>query len=168
MSKSSNSQYLYREVQVDPFVLSTLFLGDEKYNANEVALVEEFKELQDQLLQRVMGVIKTQLTERQREVMIKIYIEQRTQMETAELLGVCQTTVHKILAGNVDYQSVSDDAPALKTTQSEDLSKKYKKGTKGKRYGGALKKIRKLCYDDAEIVELFQKMDEIRSALSEL
>lgn len=90
-------------------------------------------------------------------------------METAELLGVCQTTVHKILAGNVDYSSVSDDSLIpRKNTQSEDLSKKYKKGTKGKRYGGALKKIRKLCQEDPEITEIFQRMDEIRATLSEI
>jgi DNA-directed RNA polymerase specialized sigma subunit len=99
MSKSSNSQYLYREVVVDPVILATVYLGDAKYQSHEVELMEEFKELQDDLVTRVMEVINTQLTERQREVMIKTYIEQRTQMEVADLLGVCQTTIHKIISG---------------------------------------------------------------------
>lgn len=144
MSKSSNSQYLYREVVVDPVILSTVYLGDAKFQSNEVELMEEFKELQDDLVVRVMEVINTQLTERQREVMIKTYIEQRTQMEVADLLGVCQTTIHKIISGNIDYSNG------------------------GRRYGGALKKIRRLCETDEKILEVLSRMEEIKGLLSEI
>lgn len=144
MSKSSNSQYLYREVSVDPVVLSTVYLGDAKCNMNEIDLTEEFKELQDALVARVMVIMETALTERQREVMIRTFLEGRTQMEVADMLGVCQTTIHKIISGNLDYQNG------------------------GRRYGGALKKIRKVAENDVEISTILSRMDEIRSALSEI
>jgi predicted DNA-binding protein YlxM (UPF0122 family) len=144
MSKSSSSQYLYREVVVDPVILATVYLGDAKFHIHEVELKEEFKELQDALVVRVMDVIQTQLTERQREVMIKTYIEGRTQMEVADLLGVCQTTVHKIISGNIDYSNG------------------------GRRYGGALKKIRRLCETDQEIKDILGRMEEIKGLLSEI
>lgn len=144
MSKSSSSQYLYREVVVDPTILATVYLGDAKFHIHEVELKEEFKELQDSLSVAVMEVINTQLTERQREVMIKVYVEQRTQMEVADLLGVCQTTVHKIVSGNIDYSNG------------------------GRRYGGALKKIRRLCEGNEEIKEILSRMEEIKGLLSEI
>lgn len=143
MSKSSNSQYLYREVSVDPVILSTVFLGNARFLDNEVELMEEFKELQDDLFDKIMGIINTKLTERQREVMIKTFLEGRTQMEVADLLGVCQTTIHKILMGNIDYFNNK------------------------RRYGGAVKKIKKFCDEDTEIQVILTRMDEIRGLLSE-
>jgi uncharacterized protein with von Willebrand factor type A (vWA) domain len=144
MSKSSSIQHLYREISIDPNILSTVFLGKAQYSINEEELMEEFKTLQDLLIEKLKYVIATQLTERQREVMIKIYFEQRTQMETADLLGVCQTTIHKIVSGNIDYSN-KDGA---------------------KRYGGALKKIRKFCETDPEVIQILARMEEIRGELS--
>jgi DNA-directed RNA polymerase specialized sigma subunit len=51
---------------------------------NEEVLMEEFKTLQDDLMAKVREIIMTKLTERQREVMTKVYFEQRTQMEVAD------------------------------------------------------------------------------------
>ena len=104
--------------------------------------MEEFKTLQDDLMTKVTEIIMSKLTERQREVMIKTYFEQRTQMEVADLLGVCQTTVHKIIMGNIDYSNGA------------------------KRYGGAIKKIRKLCDEDEEIRQILARMEEIKAELS--
>lgn len=143
MSKSSNSQYLYREVVVDPVILSTVYLGDAKYNLHETELVEEMKNLQEDLFAKLKEIIYNQLTERQREVMIKTYFEGRTQMEVADLLGVCQTTIHKIISGNIDYSN------------------------NGKRYGGALKKIRKICETDETVLDILARIAELKSQLSE-
>lgn len=62
-----------------------------------------------------------------------------TQTEVAIELGLCQPTVHKVLKGNIDYQNG------------------------GKRYGGALKKIRKLCDSDSEIQDLLTKIQRARN-----
>jgi predicted DNA-binding protein YlxM (UPF0122 family) len=128
---------------VDPVILSTVYLKNATYNINEVELMEELKELQDRLIAKIKEVIDTCLTERQREVMIRTYMEQRTQMEVADMLGVCQTTVHKIISGNIDYSNG------------------------GRRYGGALKKIKKICESDQEVIEIFARLEEIKGLLSE-
>jgi hypothetical protein len=105
--------------------------------------MEEMKELQDRLIAKIKEVIDTCLTERQREVMIRTYMEQRTQMEVADMLGVCQTTVHKIISGNIDYSNG------------------------GRRYGGALKKIKKICESDQEVIGILGRLEEIKGLLSE-
>ena len=128
---------------VDPVILSTVYLRNATYNINEVELMEELKELQDRLIEKIKEVIDTCLTERQREVMIRTYMEQRTQMEVADMLGVCQTTVHKIISGNIDYSNG------------------------GRRYGGALKKIKKICETDQEVVQILTRLEEIKGALSD-
>lgn len=128
---------------VDPIILSTVYLKNATYNINEVELMEELKELQDQLICKIKEVINTCLTERQREVMIRTYMEQRTQMEVADMLGVCQTTVHKIISGNIDYSNG------------------------GRRYGGALKKIKKICESDQEVIGILSRLEEIKGALSD-
>jgi hypothetical protein len=130
-------------VVVDPIILSTVYLKNATYNINEVELMEELKELQDQLICKIKEVINTCLTERQREVMIRTYMEQRTQMEVADMLGVCQTTVHKIISGNIDYSNG------------------------GRRYGGALKKIKKICESDQEVIGILSRLEEIKGALSD-
>jgi hypothetical protein len=83
------------------------------------------------------------LTSRQSEVVKKIYFEQKTQMEVADSLGLCQTTIHKIIAGNVDYLHG------------------------GKRYGGALKKLKKLCMADPEIQEILDGISQLRQELAD-
>lgn len=128
---------------VDPVILSTVYLRNATYNINEVELMEELKELQDRLIEKIKEVIDTCLTERQREVMIRTYMEQRTQMEVADMLGVCQTTVHKIISGNIDYSNG------------------------GRRYGGALKKIKKICESDQEVIGILGRLEEIKGLLSE-
>lgn len=101
------------------------------------------KELQDRLIAKIKEVIDTCLTERQREVMIRTFLEQRTQMEVADMLGVCQTTVHKIISGNIDYSNG------------------------GRRYGGALKKIKKICETDPDVAQILARLEEIKGLLSE-
>lgn len=142
MSKSSHVQWQYREISIDPNILSTVFLGKQQYSINEEALVEEMRTLQEELMDKVRQIIDSGLTARQKEVMVKTYFEHRTQMEVADLLGVCQTTVHKIIAGNIDYSNG------------------------GKRYGGAIKKIKKICDEDADVKEILARLDEIRAELS--
>lgn len=139
MAKSDRIQYKYREILVDPTIMSNFSFGDMAYEPVNYELMDELVGLTEELTERVKVLIDTKLTDRQTDVVKKIYFEQKTQMEVADSLGLCQTTIHKILKGNIDYANG------------------------GKRYGGALKKLRKLCATDEEIQNILKKIQDIRA-----
>lgn len=121
--------------------MSNFSFGDMVYEQIDYQKVDEMIGLTEDLLERVTELIETRLTDRQTEVVQKIFFEQKTQMEVADSLGLCQTTIHKILKGNIDYANGR------------------------KRYGGALKKLKKLCDSDLEIQNILNKIQEIRAEL---
>ena len=141
MAKSDSIQHAYREILVDPNIMSNFAFDDMVYEAIDYEKMDEIVGLTEELFERVKELIETRLTDRQTEVVQKIYFEQKTQMEVADSLGLCQTTIHKILKGNIDYANGA------------------------KRYGGALKKLRKLCDNDPEIQNILKKIQEIKAEL---
>jgi hypothetical protein len=143
MAKSDNIQYQYRELLVAPDVMANIHHSVIAYDQVDYQKKDELHELTERLIEAVNELIATKLTDRQSEVVQKIYFEQRTQMEVADSLGLCQTTIHKILKGNIDYSNG------------------------GKRYGGALKKLRKLCSNSPEIQGIITRMTQIRVELSD-
>lgn len=129
--------YNYVEISIDPHLLSNFSNEDGMAEFLRThAYTEEFQNLKIELLKEVMYIIENCLTDKQREVMKMTYLEGKTQNEISEKLGKHQTTIHKILQGNIDYNN------------------------KKKRYGGALKKIRKLCSSNEKIQNILQKMRE--------
>jgi hypothetical protein len=76
---------------------------------------------------QILRIIDEKLTQKQKDV-IKLRLKGFTQFYIGTLLNRHQTTVHKILNGNVDY-------------------KNSKKSNVKKRYGGIIKKLKKLCLD---------------------
>ncbi len=106
-------------------------------------LSEEYLDLKEQLNERMWEIIEEGLTKRQKETLKLVVLEGKTQNEVAKLLDINQTSVHKIVHGNIDYRS--------------DGSKK--------RYGGAVKKIQKLCSVDPEIQEILKELMEIAGCL---
>lgn len=138
MAKSDSIQYKYREIPVDPTLVNNFSLEDQLH-FNTRASTDTLLDLLDDLSSRIKFIIDNKLTLRQRQVVDSIYFKQMTQTEVALELGLCQPTVHKVLKGNIDYQNG------------------------GKRYGGALKKIRKLCDADSEIQELLEKIQQERN-----
>ena len=56
----------------------------------------------DQILVGVHNADKINLTKKQKEVIRMTFIEGKTQNEISSELGKHQTTVHKILQGNID------------------------------------------------------------------
>lgn len=102
---------------------------------------DELLDLMQELAEHVREIIETQLTDRQREVVEKIYYEQMTQTEVAQELGLCQPTIHKVIFGNLDYQHG------------------------GKRYGGALKKLRKLAFVHPGIQKVLARITELKREL---
>lgn len=142
MAKSDNIQHQYREILVDPILMSSFNFGSLIYEDINPELVDELVGLSEELMEKIKNLIDTQLTSRQTEVVKKIFFEQKTQMEVADSLGLCQTTIHKILKGNIDYANGA------------------------KRYGGALKKLKKLCLLDEDIKNILNKIQLIRADLT--
>lgn len=130
----------YVEINMDPSLLNNFSNEDSIASfLSAYSCSEEFLKLKNELLEEVMNIIENCLTDKQREVMKMTYIEGKTQNQISAELGKHQTTIHKILQGNIDYNNQK------------------------KRYGGALKKIRKLCTNNKKIQEILKKMKEEHS-----
>lgn len=143
MAKSDSIQFQFREVLVDPDIMANFQESAFTYNHTDMEKKDELLELTGELIAAIKDLINTKLTKRQSEVVKKIYFEQRTQMEVADSLGLCQTTIHKIIKGNIDYSNG------------------------GKRYGGALKKLNKLCQADSEISNILSRISQLKAELAE-
>jgi len=137
-NKSDSYQYRIIEIAIDPFVLSD-FPSDDGLGAqaNSSGFSEELVELRQQLIQEVRRLIKTLLTPRQRQV-ITLRLQGKTQVEIGRKLGIHQTTVHNTISGVIDY----------------------KQG--GSRYGGLVKKLRKLCFKDERVLAILKRIEEVR------
>lgn len=131
------TSHSFIEISIDPSLLNN-FANEDGITAyfSSYATSEEFQKLKIELFEEVMSIIDGSLTEKQKEVMRMTYLEGKTQNEISIELGKHQTTIHKILQGNIDYNNQK------------------------KRYGGALKKIRKLCANNEKIQSILQKMRE--------
>ena len=140
MAKSDSIQFKYREILAAPETLE-MFHTSNCHNYLYLQKKDELAELTEQLTDAVKDLIENKLTSRQSEVVKKIYFEKKTQMEVADSLGLCQTTVHKILKGNIDYMNNKN------------------------RYGGALKKLNKLCTSDPVINQILEDIKQIRAEL---
>jgi DNA-binding CsgD family transcriptional regulator len=138
-NKSDSYQHKIVEITVDPVVLNDFPL----YNGlgaqlNLAMYSEDFYELRQQLMDEVMRIITTSLTKRQAEVVL-LRLEGKTQTQIADELGIHQTTVHKLLMGNIDYANGK------------------------KRYGGAIKKLKKICAKDERVLDILCQMEELRN-----
>lgn len=125
------------EISIDPILLNN-FSTEDGIGAyfSSCSVSEEFRKLRSELLEEVMSIINNNLTEKQKEVIHMTYMEGKTQNEISIELGKHQTTIHKILKGNIDYNNQK------------------------KRYGGALKKIKKVCANNKKIQDILIKMRE--------
>lgn len=138
-NKSDSYQHKIVEITVDPVILNDFPI----YNGlgaqlNLAMYSEEFYELRQKLMDEVLRIIKTNLTKRQAEVVL-LRLEGKTQIQIAEELNIHQTTVHKLLMGNIDYANNK------------------------KRYGGAIKKLKKICAKDEKILDILYQMEELRN-----
>lgn len=138
-NKSDSYQYKIVEISVDPNVMNEFALIESlgsQLNLSKYS--ERFDELREKLLEKVTQLIETKLTQRQSEVIL-LRLQGKTQIQIADELGIHQTTVHKLLSGNIDYANGK------------------------KRYGGAIKKLQKLCNKDKEIQEILDEMEELKT-----
>lgn len=138
-NKSDSYQYRIIEIQIDPFLLADFPLED-GFGAlvNTSGYSEALADLRQQLMREVRRLIKTVLTKRQSEVML-LRLQGKTQVEIGHKLGIHQTTVHKTISGVIDYKNG------------------------GACYGGAIKKLRKMCLRDERVLTILKKIEEVRA-----
>lgn len=96
-----------------------------------------------ELMDKINEIIDTKLTPRQKQVVKKIYFDGMTQTEVAKELGLCQPTIHKLILGNIDYSHNK------------------------RRYGGAVKKIKKICDNSPDIQEIIVKIANLKLEMME-
>lgn len=127
----------YIEISIDPSLLNS-FANEDGMSSflSTCSSSEKVKELKSDLLGEVMHIIENCLTAKQKEVMKMTYLDGKTQNEISLELGKHQTAIHKMLKGNIDYSNNK------------------------KRYGGALKKIRKLCSNSERIQEILMQIKD--------
>lgn len=138
-NKSDSYQHKIVEITVDPVVLNDFPINNGLgAQMNLAKCSEEFYDLKERLMKEILRIIRNDLTERQAEV-VTLRLEGKTQIQIADQLGIHQTTVHKLLMGNIDYANGK------------------------KRYGGAIKKLKKICAKDKTVLEILRKMEELRT-----
>ena len=133
--------YSYIELSMDPHLLNN-FSNEEGLEAFLIShsCSEEFRALRAELLKEVMKIINNCLTKKQKAIMRMTYFEGKTQDEISVELGRDQSTIHKTLRGNVDYNNQK------------------------KRYGGAIKKIKRLCAKNDKINNILARMEAYYTA----
>ncbi|HUU88833.1 MAG TPA: LuxR C-terminal-related transcriptional regulator [Candidatus Glassbacteria bacterium] len=139
-NRSDAYQPQLMEISVDPFVLGDLSLAQGMSYRLEFDRSEKLMDLRDELKIEVMRIIETGLTKRQEQV-VKLTLNGETQNEIAKQLGINQTSVHKVIRGNIDYKNGK------------------------RRYGGAFKKLIKLCQKDEKIQDILNDIRELSEEL---
>jgi DNA-binding CsgD family transcriptional regulator len=143
-SEDSDITPNFIEISIDPSLLNN-FSNEESLNVffSSNTTSEEFQKLKLELAQEILFLIETKLTKKQQEIIKLTYIDGKTQNQISSILGKNQSTVSKALQGNIDYRN------------------------KRRRYGGAIKKIRKLCAGNQNIKDILKKMKEKQDELKE-
>lgn len=101
---------------------------------------EKIQELRSQLLEEIYGIIHGDaLTDHQKKILMMRLVG-KTQNEIAEHLGITQSAVHKALHGNIDYKNDK------------------------KRYGGIIKKLKKICSNNSEIQRILGQIERVKNS----
>ena len=144
VSNSGDSDLIgpsYIEMAVDPLVLSS-FAEERGIGAILTAssLSDELVELRSELIKELLRIIEVSLTAKQKQIIKLVFLDGKTQIEAAEAIGKNQSTIQKTLRG----------------VEVVDINNK----TNRKRYGGALKKLKRLCAHNDRIRDLMRQMGE--------
>ncbi len=140
MGNSKLYQYKIVEISFDQSKLNNF--STERSIGNVLSdnqFSEEIQELREDLLNELYSIINgNYLTEHQKKILF-MRLMGKTQNEIAEHLGITQSAVHKAMHGNIDYKNNK------------------------KRYGGIVKKLKKICSSNSNIQDILKKIEEIRS-----
>lgn len=101
---------------------------------------EQIQDLREELLEEIYDIIHgDSLTDHQKKILMMRLVG-KTQNEIAEHLGITQSAVHKALHGNIDYKNDK------------------------KRYGGIIKKLKKICGNNSNIQRILRQIEEAKNS----
>lgn len=104
---------------------------------------DKILDLRETLIEQLYDVVHGGfLTEHQKKILF-MRLMGKTQNEIAEHLGITQSAVHKAMHGNIDYKNNK------------------------KRYGGIIKKLRKICKTNEGIQVILQKISDVKNGNDE-
>jgi DNA-binding CsgD family transcriptional regulator len=129
-------QHTYKEFPQDPLMMQVI--RESGQHAAAVGYSDELIELRERLQLRVVSNLQTILTERQHTALTLYTSGLYTQTEIAEQMGICQSSVHKTIFGNIVYKV----KPIV-------------------RHGGAISRLRKWAETDAECIEILQAIADL-------
>lgn len=96
-------------------------------------------QLREELIEEIYKIISGEhLTQHQKKILF-MRLSGKTQNEIAGHLGITQSAVHKAMHGNIDYKNNK------------------------KRYGGIIKKLRKICATESRIIDILKNIDDIKN-----
>jgi len=138
MKKNSKSyQYKIVEVSFDYEKLSNFSENRGiSHILKENSYSDKMTDLREKLLEELYEVIHGNvLTEHQKKILF-MRLMGKTQNEIADHLGITQSAVHKAMHGNIDYKNQK------------------------KRYGGIVKKLKKICFNQPKIKDILDEMSK--------
>lgn len=142
MNKSKLYQYKIVEISFDQQKLNN-FPSERGIGhiLSENDLGEAIDDLKNTLLEELYDLINSNfLTDHQKKILL-MRLMGKTQNEIADHLGITQSAVHKAMHGNIDYKN------------------------QRKRYGGIIKKLRKVCKGNKKINDILSKIEEAKIAV---
>lgn len=98
---------------------------------------DQIADLEEQLRKEFWRIVET-LTPRQKQV-LRLYADGYTQMEIAKILNINQSSVVKSTRGNTQY------------LENDKIS-----------YGGSYRRLKKIIETDPKILEILEKISELR------
>lgn len=144
MNKSKLYQHKIVEISFDQHKLNN-FPNERgiSYILSENETHDHIADLRETLLNEIYDVVHGEyLTEHQKKILL-MRLMGKTQNEIAEHLGITQSAVHKAMHGNIDYKNNK------------------------KRYGGIIKKLKKICRNNDKVQELLQQIDDVKNSKTE-
>jgi DNA-binding CsgD family transcriptional regulator len=100
---------------------------------------DRIQALREDLLEEIYEIVHGDfLTDHQKKILMMRLVG-KTQNEIAEHLGITQSAVHKALHGNIDYKNDK------------------------KRYGGIIKKLKKICNNNPNIQYILQEIEKVKN-----
>lgn len=143
-NKSKLYQHRIVEISFDQAKLNN-FSNDRSIGAilAENQTDEKIADLREELMERIYEIVHGEfLTEHQKKILM-MRLMGKTQNEIAEHLGITQSAVHKAMHGNIDYKNDK------------------------KRYGGIIKKLKKICRNNPEIQRILLDIEKVKKSREE-
>ena len=101
---------------------------------------EKINKLRVDLIDELYDIISGDYLTKHQKKILMMRLMGKTQNQIAEHLGITQSAVHKAMHGNIDYKNDK------------------------KRYGGIVKKLKKLCKNNEKIQTILNDIDGVKNS----